>query len=216
VNDSTTPSPLACEHDFVNAFLEQYDPYIQMLVRKKLQRASTWVSDLEFDELTQRVRIKLWHTLQKGTINNPGAYIQRVVDTVTSDVMRRYRLVLPLMRDEEGELYQGNLLILPGKGMQNPAEELEQKEEELEALQRLIAAVLTLPPCQRYATICTLKDRFDDLRALVNAFKDPGIDIEEVRWPTERKDVQRLRASLSFSRRKLRPLLTNSSWEDAC
>jgi DNA-directed RNA polymerase specialized sigma24 family protein len=215
VNDSTTPSSLACEHDFANAFLERYDPYIQILVGKKVQCASAWVGDLDADELMQRVRIKLWQALQRGTINNPGAYIQRVVDTVTIDAMRGYRLVLPLTRDEDGELYQGNLLILPGKGMQDPAEELEQKEEELEALQRLIAAVLTLPPCQQYATICTLKDRFDDLCALVNAFKDPGIDIEKVHWPIERRDIQRLRASLSFSKRKLRLLLTDSAWEDA-
>lgn len=186
-----------------------------MSVRRKVQRASTWPGDLDTDELAQKVRIKLWHALQKGTIHNPRAYIQRVVDTVIIDVMRRSRPVLPLMWDEEGELYQGNLLIMPGKGMQDPAEELEQKEEEIEALQRIIAAVLTLPSCQQYATICSLKNRFDDLCALVNAFKDPGIDIGEVHWPTARKDIQRLRASLSFARRKLWPLLTSSSWEDA-
>ncbi len=208
-------SPLA--HDFANEFLEQHDEYIKMLVWKKVQRSapSHWIGDLEIDELVQRVRIKLWQALQKGTINNPRAYIQRVVDTVTIDVMRRYRRVLPLMRDEEGELYQGKLLIMPGKGMQDPADELEQKEAEIEALQRLIAAVRTLPPCQQYATICALKDRFDDLRKLVSAFKDLGIDIEKVCWPTERRDVQRLRASLSFSKRKLRPLLKRPLWEDA-
>ncbi len=211
MNDSTPSSPRVREHDFANRLLEQYDPYIQMLVRKKVQRASTWTGDLDADDLVQKVRIKVWRALQKGTVNNPGAYIQRVVDTVNIDVMRRYRMVLPLMRDEEGELYQGNLLIMPGKGMQDPAEELEQKEEELEALQRLVAAVSALPPRQQYATICALKSRFDDLRKLVSAFREMGIDIEKVHWPTDEKDVQRLRASLSFSRRKLRSLFKKFS-----
>ncbi len=206
MNDSTTSSPRVREHDFANRLLEQYDPYIQMLVRKKVQRSSARVGDLDADDLIQRVRIKVWRALQKGTINNPGAYIQRVVDTVNIDAARHYRLVLPLMWDEEGELYQGNLLIMPGKGMQDPADELEQKEDEIEVLQRLVAAVSALPPRQQYATICALKNRFDDLRKLVSAFKALGIDIEKVHWPTDEKDVQRLRASLSFSRRKLRSL----------
>jgi DNA-directed RNA polymerase specialized sigma24 family protein len=215
VNDLTTSSSLACEHDSEAEFLVQHDEYIKMLVRKKGQCASSWISDLETDELAQRVRIKLWQALQKGTISNPRAYIRRVVDTVTIDMMRHYTLVLSLVIDEEGESYHGNLLITPSKGMQDPVDELVQKEEEAEALKKFIAAIIMLPPRQQYAVICTMKDNFDDIYTLMSAFKDFGIDIEPLQLPTGREDVQRLRASLSISRKKLRPLFTKSALEGA-
>jgi hypothetical protein len=119
-------------------------------------------------------------------------------------VMRHPRPFIPLIRDEEGEIYQGNLLIMPGKGLQDPADELEQKEDEMEVLQQLVTAVRALPPRQQYATICSLKDRFENLITLISVFKDIGVDIEKMHWPADLKDVQRLRASLSFSRNKLR------------
>jgi len=215
VNDLTTSSSPACEHDSEAEFLAQHDEYIKMLVWKKVQRASSWISDLETDELAQRVRIKLWQALQKGTISNPRAYIRCVVDTVTVDMMRHYKLVLSLVIDEEGESYHGNLLITPGKGMQDPADELVWKEGETEVLKKFIAAIIMLPPRQRYAVVCALKDNFDDIHSLVSAFKDFGIDIEPIQSPTERDDIQRLRASLSISRKKLRPLLMKSGLEDA-
>lgn len=152
MNDFTPSSPLICDHGYAADFLAQHDEYINRLAQKKVQRNAPywWISDLDADELAQRVRIKLWRILRKQVIANPRAYIKHVVDTVAVDMSRHYKQVFPLTIGEEGELYWGNLLIVPGKGMQDPADELTQKEDEINVLRKYIAAILTLPPRQRY------------------------------------------------------------------
>ncbi len=59
--------------------------------------------------------------------------------------------------------------------------------------------------------ICSLKEQLDDVSTLTQAFKKFEVNIEAVRYPSKKKEVQNLKASLSIARRKLRALKLNRS-----
>src|SRR5579859_5259355 len=122
------------------------------------------------------------------------------------DMIRRYRPNLPLPVDEDGELYQGDVLMVPGEEMQDPLYELEQKEMAAEYITQVVDALSSFPPCQQQVMICSLKDQLDDVLPLTQAFKKFKINIETRRWPSKKKEVKNLKASLSAARKKLRSL----------
>jgi hypothetical protein len=108
------------------------------------------------------------------------------------DMIRGYKPDLPLPLDEEGELYQGNVLVTPSEGMQDPLYELEQKERGVEYIRQVVDVLRSLPPCQRRVMICSLKDQLDDVLTLAQVFKNFEINIEAERWPSKKKEVQNL------------------------
>src|SRR5947209_4336801 len=63
--------------DDIEEILHRYDAYIVALAWKKLPRTVVPLALLpdEREDLAQRVRIKLWQTLQKRPISNLKAYI---------------------------------------------------------------------------------------------------------------------------------------------
>ena len=189
----------------VDEILEQYDTYIVDLARKKLPRSvvrSEMLGD-EIDELVQKVRVKLWIALQKKHILNLRAYISCIVYTEVIEMVRKYQSTSPLPLDENCELYQGNVIVTLGEGMQDPAYEVEEKEAMKDYTKEYVQAVLKLPPRQQLAMICLLKDGLDDVLPLIDAFKDRAMNIEEVNWPVEKEKLQSLRASVSVARKKL-------------
>lgn len=203
------PGPSAYDSNFeIDRILEDHDAFIISLARKNIPHivTSPEVLDLDIDELAQNSRIKLWITSQKYQIINLKAYIRCIVRTQSVNMVREHQSVLPLPTDEEGELYQGNLLVTPSEGMRDPVEELEQEETITECITNTIDEVLKLPPRQQLSMIYSLKEDLDDLLLLVNAFQDRGVDIEMMNCPEEKEDVQRNRASLSVARKKLRAL----------
>ncbi len=203
-----------CDSDYdaheIDEILSQNEDYILVLARNKVPRhlTSPEVLDLEIQELAQRSRIKLWRTLQKSRIIHIKAYIRCIVHSVSMDMIRGDKPDLPLPLDEEGELYQGNVLVTPSEGMQDPLYELEQKERVAEYITQVADVLRSLPLCQRRVMICSLKDQLDDVLTLAQAFKNFEINIEAVRWPSKKKEVQNLRASLSVARKKLRARMT--------
>ena len=190
----------------IEEILRRYDDYIIAIARKSI--ACRFVSpeflDFEIQELAQLCRIKLWRALQKGEITYIKAYIRRIVHSVSIDMVRNHKHELPLPLDEEGELYQGNLLVALSEGLQDPVYELEQKELAIEYMTLVAGILRSLPPCQRRTMICTLKDQMDDLVTLTQVFKKCGVNIETIGWPSRKKELQSLRASLSIARKKLR------------
>jgi DNA-directed RNA polymerase specialized sigma24 family protein len=197
----------------INEILRQNDDYILALARMKVPRhiASPEVLDLEINELAQRSRIKLWRALQKRHITHVKAYIRRIVHSESMDMVRGYKPDLPLPVDEDGELYQGDVLMVSGEGMQDPLYELELKEMTAEYITQAVDVLRSFPPCQRQVMICSLKEQVDDVSTLMKAFKKFEIDIENVRWPSKKKEVIKLKASLSIAHKKLRSLsLTRS------
>ena len=190
----------------IDEILRQNDGYILTLARKKVPRhiASPEVLDLEINELAQRSRIKLWRALQKRHITHLKAYIRRIVHSESMDMLRSYKPDLPLPVDENGELYQGDVLMVPGEGMQDPLYELEQKEMAAEYITQAVDVLRSFPPCQRQVMICSLKDQVDDVSTLMKAFKKFGINI--VSWPSQKKERIRLKASLSAAHKRVRSL----------
>ncbi len=209
---SYLPGPSQFDSDYdaneIDEILKQNDDYILALAREKIPRhiASLEVLDLEIHELAQRSRIKLWRALQKRHITHIRAYIRCIVHSESMDMLRRYKPELPLLVDEDGELYQGDVLGTPGEGMHDPLYELEQKEMVAEYITWVVDVLTSFPRCQQQVMICLLKDQLDDVLLLTKAFRAFEIDIEPVRWPSKKKDAGNLKASLSATRKKLRSL----------
>jgi DNA-directed RNA polymerase specialized sigma24 family protein len=187
----------------IDEILRQNDDYILALARKKVPRhiATPEVLDLEINELAQRSRIKLWRALQKRHITHVKAYIRRIVHSESIDMVRRYKPDLPLPVDEDGELYQGDVLMVSGEGMQDPLYELEQKEMATEYITQAVDMLRSFPHCQRQVMICWLKDQLDDVLTLTKAFKKFEINI--VSWPAQKKEAIKLKASLSTAHKKM-------------
>jgi DNA-directed RNA polymerase specialized sigma24 family protein len=201
----------AMEEDQANieAILEQYDAYIVKQVHDRMHQhphvIQADVFDLETDELIQRVRIKFWHSLQDKHIDYPKTYIKRIVHSEFIDMVRRLKpqhaLALPV--DEEGELYQGDMLIAPGTGMNDPASEYEEQVAVSSRIKEVVDAVLQLPERQQRAIICTLRDRVDDIDALAQEFKERKTDLNAWQWPCGHSEKLLLRASLAYARNKI-------------
>lgn len=193
--------------DNVDALLEKYDGYIVTLARKQVPRTMVHpeiLGDL-VDELAQEARIKFWQTTQKKHLTNPRPYIKCIVRSESIDMIRRYKHMLPLPVDEDGELRQGNLMVTPGEGMQDPADEFEREEVAAECLTEAVKVIVTrLPAQQQRAMICWLKDSIDDLRKLKDAFQRHNVDIDLVNWPEAKKERHNLYSSLSVAWKKLR------------
>ncbi len=189
--------------------LSRFDPYIITQVQH-LRNCSSLathpaVLDLEIDDLIQRVRIKLWQALAKTEIRYPYAYIKRIIRNEIVDMARLHKPLVPLPSEEEWNEHEVKIsLEQPGS---DPAEEVEQQLDALAYLNQTIQAILKLPPRQRLAMICSLKDRVDDRAQLINAFKRYRVDIEFIRWPTDKEEKQVVQASLAHARKALAKVL---------
>jgi DNA-directed RNA polymerase specialized sigma24 family protein len=208
-SSSTTNDQTDGKKADIEAILVEYDQYLTRQVRDCIRSHSDVIRlevlDLETDELVQRVRIKFWHALEDKHIDFPKTYIKRIVNSEFIDMVRRikpnYTLDLPM--DEEGEIYQGHMLITPSSGMADPSVEYEERVEAGERMQEIVDAVLTLPARQQQAIICDMRDRVDDLDALTKAFKKRKTAIEMWQWPQQKKEKTLLRASLNYARLKV-------------
>jgi DNA-directed RNA polymerase specialized sigma24 family protein len=203
---SNLQGPSAYDSDAdVNELLERLDLYIVTLARTKVPRNIVRPEMLadEIEELAQKVRIKLWLALRKQRVDNLKAYIHCIVYTEVIDMVRRHRPMLCLPLDEDGELYQGNLIFASGEGMHDPGHEVEQAEERDNSMQGIFEAIIRLPPRQQYAMICSLKEQLDGVLPVIDTLKDQLTDLEAVNWPKEKNELQSLRSSLSIARKKL-------------
>jgi len=188
--------------------LKQINAYILDVVRRKIPRAIVpgAVLDLEIDEIAQHTRIKLWQAMQRGHISNIRSYIKSIVYTETIDLIRKHKPVVSLPLDEYGELYQEHILATLSQSSLDPVEQFEQAETYYHLMIRLAQAVRALPPRQRYAMICALKDYSIDDDMLIKIFALCGLDIASTHWPKEPRELQSLRTSLSIARKKLHEL----------
>lgn len=205
VNISHTPGPITIVE--IERLLEQYDGFITTLARQAAARTSTRLQelDMEIDEIAQMTRIKLWNTLQKTRIDNLKAYIRRIVHNEAINRIRQRKDVMPLLVDEHNEITQEYTPVAQGESQHDPAQIFEQGERVAEHTRKLVALVIRLPQRQQRAMVCALKERVDDLHALTRSFRRAGKNIETIQWPDDKADENRLRASLSFTRKRLRP-----------
>lgn len=162
------------------------------------------VLDLEIDELVQQTRIKLWLALQREHITNLRAYIKKIVYHESVNIARQYKRTVPLTCNEEGELCCAEASLSASGPTGDPLSEFEQQEEIIASAQEAVSGVLTLPPRQRQAVLCALKELIVDIVPIVDTFTQHGLDIEAATWSNQKDEIQRLRASLSLARKRLR------------
>jgi DNA-directed RNA polymerase specialized sigma24 family protein len=203
-------SPYDSDTD-VEEILDQIDPYIVAQVEKIIGR-NPYINhrellDLEKAELAQIVRINLWHALQGKNIRNIKAYIRRIVHNEFVNLLRGREPLLPLPLTEDGELWEGNILVTPGEGMADTAFEVEEQEAVAQCTSEAAAAISTLPPRQKDAITALLHERLDNLILVVDSFRQFDIDVEAARWPEEEDEKRLLKASISAARHNVARLL---------
>jgi DNA-directed RNA polymerase specialized sigma24 family protein len=200
--------PSAYDSDPDAEFLIQYDEFIQTAARKAIPQGlfSKDALELEIDDLTQNIRIKLWESCQKRSITNPRAYIKAIAYTKAVDIVRRHKPTISLSVDENGDPCLGNLLISRNEGFQDPAYEVELEEIDPVFLTKTVEAILSLPPRQRQAVLYSIREDKEDCLPLIRALMAQGLDIEVLELPDEESAVCLLKASLSVARKKLQSL----------
>ncbi len=190
--------------DICDMSLNHFDGYIVSQAHRLGRCYSRYIHpavlDLELDEVIQRVRIKLWQALEKREIHYPYAYIKLIIQSEFIDMKRRKKPYLSWSIDEE--LTQAEVEIA-AQHMADPAETMMQQVDASTCLKEMIQAILTLPPRQQYAMICSLKERVDDLKQLTEAFKVYKVDIQAMQWPTGKAEKQLLYASLAPAKKTL-------------
>jgi len=171
----------------IDDILERYEAYIRALSRKTVYETHIQMRahllEEQTDELAQRSRIKLWQALQQKPITNPKAYIRCIVRTEVVSMIRQQVRSVPLSLNEEGEMFQGQLLVGRSEGMNDPAFETEQLEAIHHYISLVACAVAKLPPRQQRAMICSLKERLDDCKYFTEVCKNWAINTDSMGWP---------------------------------
>src|ERR1700753_3310458 len=161
--------------------LADVDGYVIVQVKKLLygQQSSRRedFDDLEVDELTQRVRIKFWKTLEKGLVVHPYSYVKRVVYSEFIDMKRQQKRTVALPIDEEEVLDSSSCAV-------DPADDVIQRMEYHTFLQRIVSMIVDLPPRQQMAMVCWLWEKVDDTVHLRSILTDYGFDIERMQLPS--------------------------------
>lgn len=192
------------QKDVSDATLQRFDAYIVAQVHQigynYARHVPPSVLDLELDEVIQLVRIKFWQALEKRDIRYPYAYIKLIIQSQFIDMLRCQKRCELVSLNEE---FAHSATTFDALCVSDAAEMVEQQMDALAHLKEMIQAVLALPPRQRYAIICSLKEHADDLKLLMEAFKAYKIDIQTIQWPTGKVEKQVLKASLGPARKTL-------------
>lgn len=189
------------EQSEISRLLEQQDPYIRKLAYEILRY------DERIDDLIQLSRIKLWQAARARPIINLKAYIRCIVKSAYVEIMRQQRTGDQLLVSEEGELLSGQILFGLSEEVRDPLEVIEAREALRERLNMLADIIIVLPPRQRRASVCRLKDRLDDPSLLVEACRERDLDIEGEHWPADQTDRHNLEASVAWANQKIKKLM---------
>jgi DNA-directed RNA polymerase specialized sigma24 family protein len=180
--------------------LADVDGYMIAQVKKLLYGQQNMhyedVNDLEVDELTQRVRIKFWKTLEKGLVLHPYSYVKRVVYSEFIDMKRQQKRTIALPIDDEEVITSSHTAV-------DPADEVIQQMEFQMFLQHIVCLIADLPPRQQMAMICWLWEKVDDTIQLRSILIGYGFDVDRMQLPLARVERHAMLASLSVARQKL-------------
>jgi len=193
--ESLSDSISAADDPDVDTLLEQYN-FEYILAQVKRLYASGQEDELK--DIAQEIYILFWRKLQKGSVENPRAYIARMIRNKYIDGFRQRKRcglqTLPLLYYQD--TVESYLASLPDKSMTDPAEQLEQKLAVVIWLKKIVDVWSELPPRQQRAMACFLMEKVDDLSQLIEAFQAQNIDIRLIYWPEDKADKQLLKASL--------------------
>jgi len=121
-----------------------------ILLRRAIVRFCPRDKGLQFDDIEQEARMRLWRALQdEREVTNYASYLYRIAATATIDAMRRVQArheeqldILVEQRTDEGEI-----MLMPAPVKDSP----ERLAESREAVDRVMSAVAKLPDAQRRA-----------------------------------------------------------------
>ena len=129
-----------------NAVVEEFG----ILLRRAIVRFCPPDRGLQFDDIEQEARMRLWRALQaESEIENYASYLYRIAATATIDAMRRIQArheeQLDMLMEQRAE--DGEIMIAPAPVRDSP----ERLAESSEAIRKVMAAVAKLPDEQRRA-----------------------------------------------------------------
>jgi RNA polymerase sigma factor (sigma-70 family) len=129
-----------------NAVVEEFG----ILLRRAIVRLCPHDKGLQFDDIEQEARMRLWRALQaEREVTNYASYLYRIAATATIDAMRRVQA-----RHEEQLHISTEQTADDGKSMIAPApirDSPEHLAESREAIRKVMSAVAKLPDDQRRA-----------------------------------------------------------------
>ncbi|HEU4835167.1 MAG TPA: RNA polymerase sigma factor [Pyrinomonadaceae bacterium] len=121
-----------------------------MLLRRAIVRFCPRDKGLQFDDIEQEARMRLWRALQdEREVTNYASYLYRIAATATIDALRRIQArheeqldMLIEQRTDDGEI-----MLAPAPVRDSP----ERLAECREAVDKVMSAVAKLPDAQRRA-----------------------------------------------------------------
>ena len=129
-----------------NAIVEEFG----VLLRRAIVRHCPRDKGLQFDDIEQEARVRLWRALQaEREVTNYASYLYRIAATATIDAMRRLqaRHEEQLHEFAEENADEGEIMIAPAPVKDSP----ERLAESREAVGRVMSSVAKLPDEQRRA-----------------------------------------------------------------
>ena len=121
-----------------------------VLLRRAIVRFCPRDKGLQFDDIEQEARLRLWRALQnEREVTNYASYLYRIAATATIDALRRVQArheeQLEILIDQRTD--EGEMMLLPAPVKDSP----ERLAESREAVDRVMSAVAKLPDAQRRA-----------------------------------------------------------------
>src|SRR5947209_4784126 len=109
---SNLRGPSAYDDDSGIDEILEYREYILAVTRRQVPSN---IGPIDSEDIAQEAFVKLWIISQKQPIENPKAYIRRIVHTTVVDTLRKFKphLYQALPVDEDGEIQEGNLIVIP-------------------------------------------------------------------------------------------------------
>ena len=170
------------------------------------------------EEIVSEVYDKFWQRLRLGTVQNPPAYIGRMIHNKCIDHMRRYiseACHIVQSYNEEGlDILERDQVTADSEGLRDPAVEFEYKAALEECYQWVTAAIAELPPRQQQAAAWHLLRNADDPQFLMELFNAFHIVIPVVR-PGDKDEEHLLKASYIHARKALARRLDEVAFSDA-
>lgn len=203
-------APVSPEDDeSVEELLKRYS--LQYILERVIKTIHSFPAlQHQTEDIALEVYDKFWQMLRRGSIQNPPAYIGRMIHNKCIDHMRRYITeachIIQFYSEDGLDILESDQVTADGEGLRDPAVEFEYKAALEECYQRITAALTQLSPRKQQAAAWHLLHNVDEPQLLMELFNAFHIDIPEVH-PGDKDEEHRLKASYVHARKALARLL---------